>query len=256
MEDSGDAVKDSGDAGKVEAGPQKVSYAEMRMVAQEIHRLNQTQRRIRTAGMVFTGLLVGTALFAGVITLLYSAFTETEISSDDQQLAMVKKGTNKVVATTASLEDVDASDLVDYGRTGKDASGNPDGDWALDDERISRIRSLSWKNGPTLEVHHVAEIVRHDGKDARVEITTKAQHRITIWDSDGVDNFDIKMKRYNPSTKKYDAEIEVNADGDESQVEEGRGTTGRGRVLVSLHRPVLEARPRAINIDDFWDDDS
>ena len=38
-------------------------------------------------------------------------------------MAMVKKDTDKVVATTQSMEDLDASDLVDYGRGGKDADG-------------------------------------------------------------------------------------------------------------------------------------
>jgi len=225
-----------------------VSYAEMRMVAQEIHRLERQARRIRTGALVFTGLLVGTAIFAGIIALLVSAFQDTEIKEDGSQMAMVKKDTDKVVATTQSMEDMDASDLVDYGRSGKDADGDPDGEWTLTDERISMIRSLSWKEGQRLEVHHVAEIVRVDGKHTRVEITTKAGHRITIWDKDGVDNFDIMMKRFDRNTNTFLPEVEVNADGDESD-------TGRGRVLVSLARPVLAPRPRAINIEDFWDDD-
>lgn len=223
-----------------------VSYAEMRMVAQEIHRLERQARRIRTGALVFTGLLVGTAIFAGIIALLVSAFTDTEIKEDGAQMAMVKKDTDKVVATTQSLEDLDASDLVDYSRSGTDAEGAPDGEWTLTDERISLIRTLSWKEGQRLEVHHVAEIVRHDGKNTAVEITTKAGHKITIWDKDGVDNFDIMIKRYDRNTNTFLTEVEVNADGDE--------VDGRGRVLVSLTRPVLAARPRAINVDDFWDD--
>jgi hypothetical protein len=225
-----------------------VSYAEMRMVAQEIHRLETQARRIRTCALIFVGLLVGTAVFAGVIALLVSAFTQTEIKEDGAQLAMVKKDTNKVVATSQSLEDIDGSDLLDYARVGTDAAGDPDGEWVLADARIALIRTISWKAGQKTEVHHVGEIVRHDGKDARVEITTKAGHIITIWDQDGVDNFDIVIKRYDPSTKSYLPDEDVNPNGDENN-------SGRGRVLVSLSRPTLEARPRPINVDDFWDDD-
>jgi len=231
-------------------GSGTVSYAEMRMVAQEIHKLERQARRIRTIALVVVGLLVGTAIFAGIIALLVSAFQDTEIKEDGSQMAMVKKDTDKVVATTQSLEDIDASDLVDYGRSSTDGTGSPDGPWTLTDERISLIRTLSWKEGQRLEVHHVAEVVRHDGLDTRVEITTKAGHKITIWDSDATDNFNIMIKRYDRNTKSYLPEQEVNANGDED------GTGGRGRVLVSLNRPVLEPRPRAINIDDFWDDDA
>jgi len=225
-----------------------VTYAEMRMVAQEIHRLEQQARRIRTGALICVGLLVGTAVFAGVIALLVSAFTETEIKEDGAQLAMVKKDTNKVVATSQSLEDVDGSDLVDYARNLKDANGEPDGEYTLSDERIALIRTISWKAGQKMEVHHVSEIVRHDGKDVRVEITTKAGHKITIWDKDGVDNYDVVINRYDRVQQKLLPDEDVNPNGDEND-------SGRGRVLVSLNRPVLAARPRPINVDDFWDDD-
>lgn len=232
-----------------------VTYNEMRMVAQEIHRLEKQARRIRTGALVCIGLLVGTAVFAGVIVLLVSAFTETEIKDDNGQLAMVKKETNKVVATTQSLEDLDGSDLVDYNRDGKDANGEADGEWTLTDERIALIRTISWKDGQKMEVHHVAEIVRHDGTDTRVEITTKAGHQITIWDSDLLsgktagDNFDVKIKRFDRDTRQFGPEEEVNAQGDEND-------SGRGRILISMSRPTLEARPRPINVDDFFDDDN
>lgn len=238
---------------KVPAPGGTVTYAEMRMVAQEIHRLEKQARRIRTGALVFTGLIVGTAIFAGVIALLVSAFQDTEIKDDGgSQMAMVKKDTDQVIATTQSLEDLDASDLVDYARNEKDAEGLPDGEWTLSDERISLIRSLSWKSGQKMEVHHVAEITRYNGKDTRVEITTKAGHKITIWDSEklsgvGSDNFDIKIRRKHLNGTMAPEE-EINADGDEND-------TGRGRVLVSLNRPVLAPRPRAVNVDDFWDDD-
>jgi len=227
-----------------------VTYAEMRMVAQEIHRLERQARQIRTAALVCVGLLVGTAVFAGVIALLVSAFTQTEIKEDGAQLAMVsKKDTSKVVATAQSLEDIDGSDLVDYGRYDVDANGDPDGEWNLSDERIALIRTISWKDGQRMEVHHVAEIVRFDGTDARVEITTKAGHVITIWDKDGVDNFDVVIRRFDRNTNSFGPDEDVNPMGDEND-------SGRGRILVSLNRPVLADRPRPINIDDFFDDDN
>lgn len=226
-----------------------VTYAEMRMVAQEIHRLEMQARRIRTGALICIGMLVGTAVFAGVIALLVSAFAETEIKEDGAQLAMVKKDTDQVVATTQSLEDLDGSDLIDYARTGQDAQGIADGEWTLTDERIALIRSISWKDGPRMEVHHVAEIMRHDGQDAHVLITTKAGHKITIWDQDGVDNFDVEIQRYDRANKVLGPKEDVNPQGDE-------GDSGRGRILVSLSRPVLAARPRAVNVDDFFDDDN
>lgn len=226
----------------------KVSYGEMRMVAQEIHRLEAQARRIRTAALVIIGLLVGTAVFAGVIALLVSAFTETQIKQDGGQLAMVKKDSDKVIATTQSTEDLDISDMVDYGRDKTDSNGEADGEWTLTEERIARIRTISWKAGQTMEVHHIAEIVRHDGTNTRVEMTTKAGHKIVVWDNTGGDNFDVMITRFDRSTNQYLPEEEINANGDESN-------TGRGRVLVSLTRPVLEARPRGINVDDYWDDD-
>lgn len=225
-----------------------VTYSEMRMVAQEIHRLEQQARRIRTGALICIGLLVGTAVFAGVISLLVTAFTETEIKEDGGQIAMVKKDTNKVVATSQSLEDIDGSDLVDYGRTGKDAQGLPDGEWTLTDERIALIRTISWKAGQKMEVHHVSEVVRHNGNDTRVEISTKAGHKIVIWDQDGTDNFDVTIRRMDRVTGKLMPVEDVNPNGDENN-------SGRGRVLVSLNRPVLAPRPRPINVDDFWDDD-
>jgi len=229
-----------------------VTYAEMRMVAQEIHRLEKQARRIRTCALISIGLLVGSAVFAGVAALLVSAFTETEIKDTDggSELKMVKKDTKNVVATTQSLEDIDGSDLIDYARTRKDANGDDDGEWILSDERIALIRSVSWKDGKNLEVHHVAEIVRHDGKDAHVKLTTKAGHKITIWPQDGVDNFDVQIERYdwekNPPLQPAE---DVNPMGDEND-------SGRGRILVSLSRPVLEERPRPIKVDDFFDDDN
>lgn len=228
-----------------------VTYAEMRMVAQEIHRLEKQARRIRTGALICIGLLVGTAVFAGVIALLVSAFTETEIEEDGAQLAMVKKDTNKVVATTQSLEDLDGSDLVDYSRgQWTDTNGDPDGEWILTDERIARIRTISWKDGPTMEVHHIAEIVRHDGQDTRVEMITKAGHKITIWDQfPNDDNFDVEIQRYDRTNNVLGPVEDVNPMGDEND-------SGRGRILVSLTRPVLESRPRPINIDDFFDDDN
>jgi hypothetical protein len=197
---------------------------------------------------------VGTAVFAGVIALLVAAFTETEIKEDGGQLAMVKKDTDKVVATTQSLEDIDGSDLVSYAKTKKLADGTMDGEWTLSDERIALIRTISWKAGPVLEVHYVSEIVRHDGAQTRVEITTKAGHLITLWDDQGLKPGETKMevfiKRFNKHTNKLGAEEEVNPNGDEA------GQDGRGRVLVSLSRPTLAARPRPINVDDFFDDDA
>jgi len=185
-----------------------------------------------------------------VIALLVSAFTQTEIKEDGAQLAMVsKKDTSKVVATAQSLEDIDGSDLVDYGRYDVDANGDPDGEWNLSDERIALIRTISWKDGQRMEVHHVAEIVRFDGTDARVEITTKAGHVITIWDKDGVDNFDVVIRRFDRNTNSFGPDEDVNPMGDEND-------SGRGRILVSLNRPVLADRPRPINIDDFFDDDN
>jgi hypothetical protein len=231
-----------------------VSYAEMRQVAQEIHRLEKQARQIRTGALVCVGLLVGTAVFAGVIALLVAAFTETEIKEDGGQLAMVKKDTDKVVATTQSLEDIDGSDLVSYAKTKKLADGTMDGEWTLSDERIALIRTISWKAGPVLEVHYVSEIVRHDGAQTRVEITTKAGHLITLWDDQGLKPGETKnevfIKRFNKHTNKFGPEEEVNPNGDEA------GQDGRGRVLVSLSRPTLAARPRPINVDDFFDDDA
>lgn len=231
-----------------------VSYAEMRQVAQEIHRLEKQARQIRTGALVCVGLLVGTAVFAGVIALLVAAFTETEIKEDGGQLAMVKKDTDKVVATTQSLEDIDGSDLVSYAKTKPGLNGTMDGEWTLSDERIALIRTISWKAGPVLEVHYVSEIVRHDGAQCRVEITTKAGHLITIWDDQGLKPGETKMevfiKRFNKHNNSLGAEEEVNPNGDEV------GQDGRGRVLVSLSRPTLAARPRPINVDDFFDDDA
>lgn len=229
----------------------QVSYAEMRQVAQEIHRLEKQARQIRTGALICVGLLVGTAVFAGVIALLVAAFTETEIKEDGGQLAMVKKDTNKVVATTQSLEDIDGSDLVSYAKTKKLADGTMDGEWTLSDERIALIRTVSWKAGPVLEVHYVSEIVRHDGNQTRVEITTKAGHLITLWDDEGLlkgeTPLEVFIKRFNKHNNSFGALEEINPNGDEKE--------GRGRVLVSLNRPVLAARPRPINVDDFFDDD-
>jgi len=225
--------------------PTKVTYGEMRMVAQEIHRLEKQARRIRFGALICVGLLVGTVIFGAVIALLVSAFKQTDVKEDGAQLALVKKDTQKVVATTQSLEDIDGSDLIDYARTRVDANGEADGPWVLSDERISQIRTISWRAGGVTEVHQVAEITRQDGTDAKVIITTKAGHVITIWDNTGGDNFDVMMKRWDRNTHTFGPEFEVNADGDEAD--------GRGRVLVSLSRPRLEARPRAINVDNFWD---
>jgi len=238
---------------------QKVSYAEMRMVAQEIHRLEKQARRIRTIALVSSGLFLGTAVFAGVIFLLVKAFAETEVKREDGTATLVKKDTTDVVQTTQSLEDRDGSSLLDYARNTLDANGDPDGDWKLTDEQISRIRTISWKAGQVMEVHHVAEIVRYDGTDTRVEITTKANHKITIWNNDCLgqnnvpisgctaDKFDVMIRRYDRTTNTYAAEEEVNANGDE-------GTEGKGRVVVSLERPKVEAK-ETINLDDYLDDD-
>lgn len=226
--------------------PTKVTYGEMRMVAQEIHRLEKQARRIRFCALICVGLLVGTAIFGGVIALLVSAFKQTDVKEDGAQLALVKKDTQKVVATTQSLEDIDGSDLIDYARTRVDANGEADGPWVLSDERISQIRTISWRAGGVTEVHQVAEITRDDGTEAKVKLTTKAGHEITIWDNTGGDNFDVMMRRWDREKKNWEGpEFEVNAEGDEAD--------GRGRVLVSLSRPRLEARPRAINVDNFWD---
>lgn len=230
----------------------QVSYAEMRQVAQEIHRLEKQARQIRTGALICVGLLVGTAVFAGVIALLVAAFTETEIREDGGQLAMVKKDTNKVVATTQSLEDIDGSDLVSYAKTKTLADGTKDGEWTLSDERIALIRTISWKAGPVLEVHYVSEIVRHDGNQTRVEITTKAGHVITLYDDQGLKAGETKnevfIKRFNKRNNSFGVLEEVNPNGDEKD--------GLGRVLVSLNRPTLAARPRPINVDDFFDDDA
>lgn len=245
---SADAINVGVDA---DGQPTKVTYGEMRMVAQEIHRLEKQARRIRFGALICIGLLVGTVIFGAVIALLVSAFKQTDVKEDGAQLALVKKDTQKVVATTQSLEDIDGSDLVDYARTRVDANGDPDGAWVLSDERISQIRTISWRaadpatGAKVTEVHQVAEIMRQNGKDTAVKITTKAGHVITIWDNTGGDNFDVMMKRWDAATKTFGPEFEVNADGDEAD--------GRGRVLVSLTRPSLEARPRAINVDNFWD---
>jgi hypothetical protein len=225
--------------------PNKVTYAEMRLVAQEIHRLEKQARRIRFAALICIGLLVGTAVFAGVIALLVSAFKETDVKKDGPQLALVKKNTDKVIATTQSLEDLDACDLIRYLPETKDAQGYPDGNWVLPDDRIGLVRAVSWRANNKTEVHHVAEIQRHDGIDARVEMVTKAGHKITVWDDTDADNFNVEIERYDRVNKKLGPKEEVNAEGDEDG--------GCGRMLVSLTRPQLLPRPRPINVDAFWD---
>jgi hypothetical protein len=236
--------------------PTKVTYGEMRLVALELNRLEVRGKRIRTCAMIIIGFISVTALFAGGIAVLVSAFKKTEVRDQPSGLILTKKETQKIIATSQSTEDIDGSDLIDYGRNLIDDNGDPDGAWTLSNDRIALIRSLSWRSDDTdpsspsygqkkTEVHHVAEIERHDGPQAHVKIVTKAKHIIKIWDNTGGDNFDVKIFRYNRATGGYFPEEEISANGDEAD--------GRGRVLVSLSRPRLQTRPRAINADDYWD---
>lgn len=232
-----------------------LTYKEMRAVAQEIFNYEKKMRKIRTIAMIAGGLLMTTILVLAGTVLIFQMTADTEVQEAGGQSALVKKGTNRVVATTESVEDVDGADLVDYAKNRVDAEGDPDGDWLLSDSRIAMIRSISWKEcddansgGPpcTTYVEHVAEIRRIDGTNASVEVTCKAGHKITIWDHDSTDNFNVLIKRWNRVSNTFDAEEEINAEGDEDG--------GRGRIMVSLKKPMLVDPPggRTIKMDDYF----
>jgi hypothetical protein len=226
----------------------ELTYKEMRAVAQEIFAIERKQRKMRTAALVVSGLLLGTIAFLLCMVLIYGLVSETEVKDDHNQLALVKKGSNQVVATTESVEDLDGADLVDYDRSGKDANGTADGNWLLSESQIAMIRTISWREADVMNVHHIAGITRYDGQDARVEMTTKAGHEIVVWDSDGVDNFNVKLKRWNPDNNAFDPEVEVNAEGDFDN-----DPNGRGRVVVSLRRPTLDkSGSGAVSTPDYF----
>jgi len=230
---------------------ESLNYKEMRAVAQEIFILERKSRRIRAFGLICSSLVLGSLVLLGAMALLYQGMKETEVQDDGHSnLVLTKKGSQDIIATTQSLEDLDGSDLVDYARTGSDTNGEPDGEWTLSDAKLSRIRTISWREDDTTYIHHVASIVRYNGKDTRVELKTKALHMIRIWDdtaddaTGAADNFAIEIKTWNPTTNSYSAWTEVNADGDEDG--------GRGRVLVNLRRSKMDDPIRPINYKDYF----
>jgi len=226
---------------------QYVTYDELRDVAQQIFNIQKKQRFIRTCAMISIGVLVGVLLVFGGCCILLSAVHETQVkeTSGSHQLALVQKDTDKVIATTECTEDIDGSDLLDYQRNNIDAHGDPDGEWVLPSNRLSMIRSVSWYENSTMVVQHVSEIVRHDGNDTRVEITTKAGHQIFIWDSDGVDNFNVMMRRHEFETNSFSPWVEVNAEGDQDD-------RGRGRVVASLKRKTLTKQAQTISLSEYF----
>jgi len=230
-----------------EAAPQEyVTYDELRDVAQQIFNIQKKQRMIRTCAMISIGAIVGTFVVFGGCYVLFTAVTETQLkeTSGNHQLALVQKDTDKVIATTECTEDVDGADLLDYQRTEVDADGYPDGEWILPSNRLSMIRTLSWYENDTMVVQHVSEIIRYDGNNTHLHITTKAGHQIQIWDSDGEDDFSVMMRRYEFETNTFTAWTEINADGDQD-------ARGRGRVVASLRRPTLTQKAPQIVLSDY-----
>lgn len=222
-----------------------LTYKEMRAVAQEIFKYEANMRKIRTGAMLCGGLLITLVVTLGGVLLILQFTVDTDVDCGGKQCAWVKRGTKKVIQTTESLEDLDASDLTDYERDQTDANGDEDGEWVLSDAKLSMIRTISWRENDTMYVQHVAEIRRVNGQDTRVEITTKAGHKMTIWDNDGVDNFNVMISRYDQETNTYGPETEVLPDGDE-------GDLGRGRVMVSLKRPDLSYKVRDVKMEEYF----
>uniref|UniRef100_A0A7S2DAA1 Uncharacterized protein n=1 Tax=Alexandrium andersonii TaxID=327968 RepID=A0A7S2DAA1_9DINO len=228
-----------------------LTYKEMRCVAQEIFKYEQRMRRIRTSAMIGGSILLIFVVLLGGGVVIFGMVADTEVREDGRQSALVKRDSNRVIATSESTEDFDGSDLVDYQRNGVDANGDPDGEWILNDSRVAMIKTISWKEGEvgneTTIVHHVADITRYDGQNTSVDITTKVGHKIIIWDSDGVDRFDVMIRRWNVDMQDWETNDyqEVVPDGDEDDL-------GRGRVVVSVDRPRLDPAPRPVALDNYF----
>mmetsp|Transcript_101646 Transcript_101646/g.303295 ORF Transcript_101646/g.303295 Transcript_101646/m.303295 type:complete len:242 (-) Transcript_101646:106-831(-) len=228
-----------------------LTYREMRAVAQDIFTYERKMRNIRTLAMIGGAVLVIFLVLLGGGVVIFGLASDTEVKHDGSQEALVKKNSDTVISTAESKESMDAAELVDYQRNEVDARGDPDGDWILNASRIAMIKTVSWKEGDpgneTTYVQHVADITRHDGQNTSVEITTKAGHKMIIWDSDGQDNFNVMIRRWSIETQDWETSdyVEVLPEGDEDP-------SGRGRVVVTLDRPRLTSAPRTVNMEDYF----
>lgn len=229
-----------GDAPAGSKTGQTLTYDEVRAVAQEIYRIERKMRWIRTGVCVASLLLALTVTLGFVMVFVFRAVEQTEVRQDrpNTPLALVEAGTDNVIRTAESLEDVDASQLIDY-----DSAAGDEGEWNLSDERLAMIRTISWKNREEMHVHHVAEVTRYDGQDARVVITTKANHKIRI----NVTDFDVEIMMFDPDRNTWDPPVEVSPEGADDDA-------GRGRVLVSLRRPSMGSNLPPIDIQNYFCD--
>merc|ERR1712062_374019 len=101
-------------------------------------------------------------------------------------------------------------------------------------------KTVSWKDGQNMWVHHISEVRRENGVNCRVTMKTKANHYIQVLDNWGPnDNFNVFIKWYNHRNQTYSDWEEILPEADEE------ARNGRGRVLVSLRRETLEVKDGA-----------
>lgn len=217
-----------------------LTYEEARDVARQVVMMEQKKERVRGLKMVVFAILMGYLMFVLGFAWLVIAEGKFDLRSDNGQLALLNKRSDELVRTAESMEDRDASDLVDYDRMVEGA----DGAWVLPAMKMELVRTVSWWEDNKMHVQHVASIARHGGTKPRVEIVTKAGHEMIIWDSNDEHAFNIMIRRWNGEKNSFDAWAEVNAEGDSDEM-------GRGRVVVSLRRPRLEPT-KEVNLDEYF----
>lgn len=220
--------------------PQACTFDQMRGFAREVVMLEQKKSRMRWCAFFVVSAVFGSVLLLVGLVVISGAVGEYEVRADNGKLAMVKKDSDEILATVQSNEDRDGSDLVDYDRT---VEGN-DGPWALPSNMLELVRTLSWWEDNKMHVQHVAHIQRHGGDDPKVFIITKAGHEIILYDSNGVDTFDLMMRRWDTSTYTFGPWKEINADGDSDAM-------GRGRVVINLRRPRMQ-KSREIDLKEYF----
>jgi hypothetical protein len=245
---------------------QQLSYDEVCAVAHEIYKIEQRVSKIRTGVFIAGSVVVGAIIFIVVLSVMFASFEQTQVQEDKvsstpgdkrTELSLVsKESTEKILKTAESLEDTDASNLIAYEWTSNDTNGDPEGEWIFDDAKLSMIRTISWKEGQEMHVHHIAEVRRQDGDDCHVNLTTKAKHIIRIWDSAksenaSEDNYNIEILQWFPNGNSgfggYGEWTEVLPDSDED------GQHGSGRALISMRADVIaDSDSPRINFEDYW----
>eukprot|EP00929_Paragymnodinium_shiwhaense_P075884 TRINITY_DN38873_c0_g1_i1.p1 TRINITY_DN38873_c0_g1~~TRINITY_DN38873_c0_g1_i1.p1 ORF type:complete len:374 (+),score=69.88 TRINITY_DN38873_c0_g1_i1:74-1123(+) len=186
-----------------------VSREDMATVAAEVVRLEQQCRRMRFGGMVSLVFLLASSVGFGRFKFL--AWQE---ATGRAALASPKPS----VANPGGDAHPGGVRLVDQGNTG-----------FLPLDKLPMIRTVSWWEGDTLRVHHVAHVTRHSREKGHIEVVTQAGHEMMIWDS-AADVFNIMMRKYDHELQRFGPWEEVLTDGD-------KDVFGRGRVVVSLRSP-------------------